>query len=175
MVKWEDIFRSDAIILFVRNWRTLRSTDRFVKEIATRISGLHFRRFRYDSIFTANDRCIGCRGKPIRRLNKADPFSPLVYPRPCQIISPSLWRKSLGPRRLFRSNYTYIYIYICMCVSKTKTKKKRRRKDDGEGRIAERECSRVEGRGREGRERSRAERKHMPGRLVPRRSKPRIS
>lgn len=36
MVKWEDIFRSDAIILFVRNWRTLRSTDRFVKEIATR-------------------------------------------------------------------------------------------------------------------------------------------
>lgn len=136
---------------------------------------LVFRRFRYDSIFTANDRCIGCRGKPIRRLNKADPFSPLVYPRPCQIISPSLWRKSLGPRRLFRSNY--IYIYICMCVSKTKTKKKkkRRRKDDGEGRIAERECSRVEGRGREGRERSRAERKHMPGRLVPRRSKPRIS
>lgn len=138
---------------------------------------LVFRRFRYDSIFTANDRCIGCRGKPIRRLNKADPFSPLVYPRPCQIISPSLWRKSLGPRRLFRSNYIYIYIYICMCVSKTKTKKKkkRRRKDDGEGRIAERECSRVEGRGREGRERSRAERKHMPGRLVPRRSKPRIS
>lgn len=73
---------------------------------------LVFRRFRYDSIFTANDRCIGCRGKPIRRLNKADPFSPLVYPRPCQIISPSLWRKSLGPRRLFRSNYIYIYLHV---------------------------------------------------------------
>lgn len=73
---------------------------------------LVFRRFRYDSIFTVNDRCIGCRGKPIRRLNKADPFSPLVYPRPCQIISPSLWRKSLGPRRLFRSNYIYIYLHV---------------------------------------------------------------